>query len=60
MQKTSLFHLFRLQLQSILESRHMTGHPFLTMPTPKIFKHLLICMNLHQYAKNQLIPSVPF
>ena len=29
--------------------------PFLTMPTPKIFNHLLICINLYQHAKNQLI-----
>ena len=27
-------------------------HSFLTMPTPKIFSHLLICMNLYQHAKN--------
>ena len=26
-------------------------HPFLTMPTPEIFKHLLIYMNLYQHAK---------
>ena len=31
-------------------------HPFFTMPTPKIFSHLLICMK--QHAKNQLIPSL--
>ena len=34
------------------------SHPFLNMPTPKIFKHLLICMNLYQHAKNQFIPFV--
>ena len=28
------------------------------MPTAKIFKHLLICMNLYQHVKNHLIPSV--
>ena len=33
-------------------------HPFLTMFTPKIFNHLLICVNLYQHAKNQLIPSL--
>ena len=32
-------------------------HPFLTMPIPKTFNYLLICMNLYQTAKNQLIPS---
>ena len=37
---------------------HDWPHPFLTMPTPKIFNHLLIRMNLYQHAKNQLIPSV--
>ena len=35
-------------------------HPFSTMPTPKIFKHLLICLNwsLICMQKNLLIPSV--
>ena len=28
------------------------------MPTPNIFNHLLICVNLYQHAKTQLIPSV--
>ena len=28
------------------------------MPTPKISNHLLICVNLYQHAKNQLIPSI--
>ena len=32
--------------------------PVLTRLTPKIFNHLLICMNLYQHAKNQLISSV--
>ena len=32
-------------------------HQFL-MLTPKIFNHLLICVNLYQHAKNQLIPTV--
>ena len=29
-----------------------------TMATPKIFNQLLICINLYQHAKNQLIASV--
>ena len=33
-------------------------HPFLTMPTQKIFDQLLIFVNLYQHAKNQFIPSV--
>ena len=33
-------------------------HLFLTMLTPKIFNHLLICVKLYQHAKNQLITSV--
>ena len=38
MQRISLFHLFILQIESILESHHMTSHVhFLTTPTPKIF-----------------------
>ena len=48
MQKTSLFHLFILQIESFLEST----------PTPKIFNVLLICMNLYQHAKNQLILEI--
>ena len=34
------------------------SHPFLTMLTPKIFNHLLICVKLYKHAKNQLVPSV--
>ena len=34
---------------------HDWPHPFLTTPTAKIFNVPLICMNLYQYAKNQLI-----
>ena len=61
MQKISLFHLFIFEIQSISEYHDHTCHNhFLTMPTPKIFKHILICMNLYQHAKNQLIPSVHF
>ena len=42
MQKISLFHLFILQIESILESKHMTGYiHYLTTPTPKILKNLL-------------------
>ena len=33
-------------------------HPFLTMLTPKMFTHLLICAKLYQPEKNQLIPTV--
>ena len=33
-------------------------HPFLDMPTPNILNDLLICMNLYQLAKTQLISSV--
>ena len=33
-------------------------HLLLAMPTPNIFKHLLIWMNLYQHAKNQLIPCI--
>ena len=34
------------------------SQPFLIILTPKIFYHLLLCVNLCQHAKNQLIPSV--
>ena len=41
--KITLFHLFILQIESILEPHHMTGHiHFLTIPTPKIFN---VCYN---------------
>ena len=33
-------------------------HPVLTLPSTKIFKHILICMNLYKHEKNHLIPSV--
>ena len=52
--KNQFFHLFILQIQSILE----TCHPTFDYPNPKIFNQLLICMNLYQHAKNQLIPFV--
>ena len=58
MQKISLFHLFILQIQTILESRHMTSYTHF-WPTPNIFNHLLLFIKLYQHAKNQLIPLVP-
>ena len=33
------------------------SHPFLTMPTPKIFKQFLICINMYHHL---LIPSVDY
>ena len=35
-------------------------HPFLTMSTPNIFNHPLICLNLYQHAKNQLFHQFIF
>ena len=32
----------------------------MTVPTNKIFKHFLICMNLYHYGKDQLIPSIHY
>ena len=58
MQKLSLFHLFILQLQSILESSQQTGQTHLSLPTPEIINHHITCMNLFQSAKNKLISSV--
>ena len=37
---------------------HDSPHPFLITPTPKIFSVFLTCMNLYQYAKNQLILEI--
>ena len=34
------------------------SHPFLTIPNPYFFDHLLIFVSLYQHAKNQLIPFV--
>ena len=57
--KSIILSVHSTDTDTILEPCHKTGpHPFLTMPTPKIFKHLFICMNLYQHAKNQLIPSI--
>ena len=36
-------------------SSHDWPHPFLTTPTPKIFNVILICMNLYQHSKNQIM-----
>ena len=53
MQKISLFNLFIIELQSILESHDQTGHAPL-----KIFYQLLIYVNLHEHAKNQAISLI--
>ena len=58
MQKISSFHLFILQIQSILKSRHQTSHNHCSPCSPQICNHLLICANLYQPAKNLLIPPV--
>ena len=57
MHKVSSFHLFILQIQSILAPSQDWPHPFLT-PNPNIFNHTLICVYTCQHAKNQLILSV--
>ena len=51
MQKVSLFHLFNLQTQSMLEP----GDQIVKKPTQKIFYHIFL--NLYQHAKNQAISS---
>ena len=58
MQKISSFHLFILEIESILESWDKIGHtPFVTMANHKDFDQLLIFVNLYQHAKNQAICS---
>ena len=58
MQKISSFHLFILEIDSILESWDKIGHtPFVTMAKQKAFNQLLIFVNLYQHAKNQAICS---
>ena len=49
MQKSSLFHQFIIEIQSILESCDQTGH------TQTFFDHLFIYVNLYQHVKNQAI-----
>ena len=58
MQKISLFHLFILQIELILESHHMTGHihfwPLQPLNFPRPF-------NLYEFVpacKNQLILEI--
>ena len=59
MQKLSFFQLFILQIQSILESCHMTSHTyFWPCQTLKFSNHLLLCRKLYQYEKTQLIPLI--
>ena len=53
-----IFQLFILQIQSILESHHQTGHTNFWHVHPRNFK---LCFNLCDivpHAKNQLIPSI--
>ena len=57
--QNQLLYLFLFTIQSILESHHQTSHThFSPCPPTEIFKHFLICMNLYQNTKNQLIPSL--
>ena len=56
MQKSSSFHLLILQTQSILEHHHMTGQTHFCPCQCLKFNLLLICLNLYQHARNQLIP----
>ena len=57
--KINLFQLFILQIQPISEFLHQTGHThFWPCPSKKIFNHLLICVNLYQLGKTQLILAV--
>ena len=44
-----IFHLFILQIQSTLESHHLTGHTHFWWCSPKN----LLCVKLYQHAKNQ-------
>ena len=61
MQKIGLFNQFIVHSSDTVNFKVPSNdwpHPFLTMPAPKIFNHLLICLNLYQHAKNQSIPLV--
>ena len=51
--KISLFHLFVLEIQSILESLQATP-----MPNQKFFDQLLILVNLYQHVKNQAVSLI--
>ena len=52
-----IFHLLESIFQSLLPDWPDWPHPLLTMPTPQIFKQLLICMNLYQHAKKPWITT---
>ena len=59
MQKNSLFHLFILQIQSILDFCHQIRHTqFFTMLTPKISNCFLICVKMYLHAKNQFVLEI--
>ena len=47
----SIYSFLRLPITRLVTTISDHAHP-------KIFNHLLICMNLYQHAKNQLIPKV--
>ena len=57
-QEISLFQMFILQIQSILEYRDQIGLTYiLTNPNKKNFE-LLVFVNLYQHAKNEVVSSI--
>ena len=58
MQKISFYHLFILQIQSILESHQQLATPIFDHAHLIKFNYLLICVKLYKHAKNQLTQSV--
>ena len=53
-----LFHLFTLRYCQFSSPTAWLAMCIFDHANPKIFKHLLICMNLYQHAKTHLIPLV--
>ena len=60
MQKITLYHLFLIEIQSILESITRLTTPIFDHGHPKNFQATVTCMNLYQHAENWLITSVDF
>ena len=57
-QKVSSIHKFIHKIKQILGSHELEVMSIFEHAHTKIFNHLLICMNLYERAKNQLILSV--
>ena len=61
MQKITLFHLFILEIEPVLESHGKSGQThFLTIPPQKFSNQLLNFMNMYRHAENPAITYFHF